>query len=248
MSVCRSLMKVYLKSLFPLKIQNIAAGFKVLAADSPPSLPQPSATLPPPGPLSSNQGQLDSLWTSRPVLSSLRDPSASTGEKYCSKSSVHAHTHTLTRRRWWWHSGWRSSARQTNGRLSRCKMLLWCRQRVQCPCRLADSKVFSSSASSSSSLHSRLSGKVLHFQPGEAGWVQKSFWSSKWKDIQALWKFSQDVATCSKMHSVFKRRWFLFSSDFKYHLKSNSSLVWLVFYQVGKKNVLKDLKTYSLEN
>ncbi len=33
----------------------------------------------------------------------------------------------------------------------------------------------------SSSLCSRLLGKVLHFQSGEAGRVQKSFWSSKWK-------------------------------------------------------------------
>lgn len=41
-------------------------------------------------------GQLDALWTSRPVLSPLPDPGATGGEKYCPNPlCTHTHAHTV---------------------------------------------------------------------------------------------------------------------------------------------------------
>lgn len=122
-------------------------------------------------------GQLDALWTSRPVLSPLPDPGATGGEKYCPNPlCTHTHAHTVRSltlllellvsfdyhtERWWIHHLKFSLSKSTVNMASPSSQLL---------------PLFSS-------LSSRLFGKVLHFQSGEAGRVQKGFWSSKWKGI-----------------------------------------------------------------
>lgn len=122
-----------------------------------------------PPPLTS-QGQLDSLWTTRPVLSTLHDPGVTRGQKYYS-----AHTHTEDE---CCRSSWKTFKTQ---RLIRNVVLVPSESPVKVHQALMG--YFFLSVSSPCS---RLFGKVLHFQSGEAGGVQKSFWGSKWKDILSL--------------------------------------------------------------
>lgn len=118
-----------------------------------------------------SQGQLDSLWTTRPVLSTLRDPGVTRGQKYCS-NPLCTHREAECCR-----SSWKSFKIQ---HLDRNVVLLPSESPVKVHQALMGFFL------SVPSPCSRLFGKVLHFQSGEAGGVQKSFWGSKWKDILSL--------------------------------------------------------------